>query len=135
VILRLSQRRIRGRRRDSSRIHDRPHIREPDQIRQGLRQKTSAVQFSPHFQAILGCLLGEDWTTPRLIEMKITIDGQILGRSDGQPGLSTFLGRPKDLLRNVHGVAKVADLDGDELGYLLGKVAEIKRQGLGTPAL
>jgi len=32
------------------------------------------------------------------------------------------------LLKNVHGGAEVAELDGDEIGYLVGKVAEIKRQ-------
>jgi hypothetical protein len=31
-------------------------------------------------------------------------------------------------LRNIHGVAPVAELDGDEVGYLVAKVAEIKRQ-------
>jgi len=103
-------------------------IREPDQIRQDAARKLRQVQVSPHFQAILGCLLGEDWTTPRLLEMLITIDGQLLGRSDGQPGFSTFLGASEDLLRNIHGVAKVAKLDGDEVGYLVAKVAEIKRQ-------
>jgi len=61
---------------------DKP-IREPDQIRQDCARKLRAVQVSTHFQAILGCLLGEDWTTPRLVEM---------------------------------------------IGYLVGKVAEIKRQ-------
>jgi hypothetical protein len=86
------------------------------------------MQVSDHFQAILGCLLGEDWTTPRLLEVVITPDGARLGRCDGQPGFSTFLGASEDLLRNVHGVADVAELDGDELGYLLGKVAEIKRR-------
>ena len=29
---------------------------------------------------------------------------------------------------NVHGVTEVAGLDGDEVGYLLGKIAEIKWQ-------
>lgn len=33
-----------------------------------------------------------------------------------------------DLLRNIHGVAPVAELDGDEIGFLVAKVAEIKRQ-------
>ena len=32
------------------------------------------------------------------------------------------------MIRNIHGIAAVAGLDGDELGYLLGKVAEIKAQ-------
>jgi hypothetical protein len=87
-----------------------------------------AVEVSDHFRAVLGGLLREDWSTPRLVEMVITPDGCLLGRCEGQPGYSTFLGAGTDLLRNVHGVAKVAELDGDELGYLLGRVAEIKRQ-------
>jgi hypothetical protein len=32
------------------------------------------------------------------------------------------------LIRNIHGIAKVADLDGDEVGFLLGKVAAIRSQ-------
>ena len=51
-------------------------IREPDQIRQDCARKLRGVQVSDHFQAILGCLLGEAWTTPRLVEMVITPDGQ-----------------------------------------------------------
>jgi len=35
---------------------------------------------------------------------------------------------PTDLIRNIHGVAPIAELDGDEIGYLVAKVAEIKRQ-------
>jgi hypothetical protein len=105
-----------------------PTIREPDQIRRDCARRLADVEVSDHFRAILGCLLGEDWTTPRLLEMHITHDGALLGRCDGQPGFSTFLGATADLLRNVHGVANVAELDGDELGYLLGKIAEIKRR-------
>lgn len=109
-------------------MSDEPTIRDPDQIRQDCARKLRAVQVSEHFQAILGCLLGEGWTTPRLLEMTISPDGHMLGRCEGQPGFSTFFGASEDLLRNVHGVAKVAELDGDELGYLLGKVAEVKGQ-------
>jgi hypothetical protein len=105
-----------------------PSIREPDQIRQHCARKLRAVRVSEHFQAILGCLLGEDWTTPRLVEMVITPDGALLGRCDGQPGFSTFLGASEDLIRNIHGVGPVADLDGDEIGFLVAKVAGIKRQ-------
>ena len=104
-----------------------PIIREPDQIRQDFARKLRAIQISPHFHAILGRLLGEAWTTPRLVEMKIMSDGQVLGRCVGEPGFSTFLGASEDLLRSIDGVAPAAELDGDEVGYLLGKVAEIKR--------
>jgi hypothetical protein len=103
-------------------------IREPDQIRQDAARKLQPVQVSEHFQAILGCMLGEDWTTPRLVELAITPDGHVLGRCAGQPSFSAFLGASQDLLKNIHGVAQVAELDGDELGYLVAKVAEIKRQ-------
>ncbi len=101
-------------------------IREPDQIRQDCSRKLRSITISDHFQAILGCLLEEDWTTPRLVEMQITPDGHLLGRCDGQSSFSAFLGASSDLLKNIHGITPVSDLDGDEVGYLLGKVAEIK---------
>jgi hypothetical protein len=103
-------------------------IRDPDQIRRDCARKLRAVQVSDHFQAILGCLLGEDWTTPRLVEMVITPEGHLLGRCEGEAAFKAFLGASTDLLKNVHGVAEVAELDGDEIGYLVGKVAKIKRQ-------
>jgi hypothetical protein len=103
-------------------------IREPDQIRQDAARKLRTVQVSEHFQAIVGCLLDEDWTTPRLVEMVITPDGHVLGRCEGDASFRAFLGASEDLLRNIHGVAPVAELDGDEIGYLVGKIAGIKRQ-------
>jgi hypothetical protein len=103
-------------------------IREPDEIRQDCARKLRAVQVSDHFQAILGCLLGEDWTTPRLVEMIITPDGRLLGRCEGDMSFKAFLGDSGDLVRNIHGVAPVAELDGDEVGYLVASVAELKRQ-------
>jgi hypothetical protein len=71
----------------------------------------------------------EDWTTPRLVEMVITPDRHTLGRCEGQPSFSAFLGSSDDVVKNVHGVAKVAELDGDEVGCAVGRIAaEIKRQ-------
>lgn len=103
-------------------------IRGLDLIRKGCARKLRAIKVSDHFQAVLGCLLAEDWTTPRLVEMVITPDGHLLGRCEGESSFKAFLGASEDLLRNIHGVALVAELDGDEIGYLVGKVAEIKRQ-------
>ena len=57
------------------------------------------------FQAILGCLLGEDWTTPPLVEIVITPDGHLLGRCDGEAAFKAFLGASEDLIKNIHGVA------------------------------
>jgi hypothetical protein len=53
-----------------------------------------------------------------LVEMLITPDGHLLGRLDGRAGFDAFLGASEDLLRNVRGVAQVAGLDGDQVGYL-----------------
>ena len=102
-------------------------IREPDEIRQDCARKLKSVEVSGMFSAILGCLLGEDWSTPRIEELRITPDRCLLARVKGESAFKAFLGAEADLIRNIHGVASVAELDGDEVGYLVGKVAEIKR--------
>ena len=60
--------------------------------------------------------------------MVVTPDGHVLGRCDGEASFKAFLGASADLVRNIQGVAAVAELDGDEVGYLVAKVAEIKRR-------
>lgn len=60
--------------------------------------------------------------------MTITSDGKVIARCDGESAFKAFLGSSNDLIRNIHGVAPVAELDGDEVGYLVSRVAEIKRQ-------
>jgi hypothetical protein len=57
-----------------------------------------------------------------------TPDGMRPGRCEGEPEFRGFLGSVDDLLWNIHGLAPVAELDGDELGYLVARVAEIKRR-------
>src|SRR5262249_19615162 len=49
-------------------------LREPEQIRQDCARKLKQVQTSGMFTAILGCLLGEDWSTPRIEELLLTPD-------------------------------------------------------------
>lgn len=48
------------------------------------------------------------------------------GPRGGGAGFDKFIGAEADLIRNIHGIAKAAELDGDELGYLLGKIADLK---------
>jgi hypothetical protein len=103
-------------------------MREPNQIRADCAAKITAVLVSDHFRAILGCLLCENWTSPRLVEMIVTSDGHLVGRLQGESEFKIFLGEADDLIKNIHGVASVAELDGDEAGYLVAKVAEIKRR-------
>lgn len=106
-----------------------PPIREPEQIRRDVARKVKLVQVSDQFTAILACLVGEKgWTTPELAELVATPDGMLLGRCESEPEFRGFLGSVDDLLQNIHGLAPVAELDGDELGYLVSRVAEIKRR-------
>jgi len=101
-------------------------LREPEQIRQDCARKLRVIEISPQFGAIIGCLLDEDWTTPRILQLCVTSDRCLLARTEENAGFDLFIGAEADLIRNIHGIAKVAELDGDELGYLLGKIAQLK---------
>ena len=102
------------------------HLREPEQIRRDCARKVRSVETGGMFPAILGFLLGEDWATPRIEELRITPDRCLLARLEAEATFKAFLGSEADLIRNVHGIAAVAGLDGDEVGYLLSRIAEIK---------
>jgi hypothetical protein len=107
-------------------MNDQLPIREPQQIRQDCATKLRKINTSPMFTAILACLLDEDWTIPRILQLCMTHDRCLLARTDADVGFDKFLGAEADLIRNIHGIAEAASLDGDELGDLLGKVAALK---------
>ena len=50
----------------------------------------------------------------------------LLGRWDGEAAFNAFLGASEDLIKNINGVAPVAELNGDEIRHLVARVAEIK---------
>lgn len=108
-------------------------VRELDQIRQSCADKLRSVKTGNAFTAILGCLLQQDWSTPRIEELRLSHDRCLLGRLEGEATFKSFQRaeveriRKVDLIRNVHGIAKVAKLDGDEVGLLLGEIAGLKR--------
>jgi hypothetical protein len=84
--------------------------------------KTDVIaQFAPDhlavsdkFSAILGCLLGQHWTDPQLVELHITGDGCLLGRLEGDCGCNEFLGAWEDLARNLAGVVDCVGLNAEE---------------------
>ena len=51
------------------------------------------------------------------------IHPSLLVATTERPGSATYFGRAMDLLKYVPRVAKVAEFDGDEVGYVVGKVA------------
>ena len=50
--------------------------------------------------AIVGHVLGEDWTEPTIAELVITSDGYVLARNFGHIGFDAFIGLATDLQRN-----------------------------------
>jgi hypothetical protein len=100
--------------------------RMPQHIRHDCARKLRSIKKTGTFTAILGFLLDEDWTTPNIRELRITRDHRLLGRSVGEVSFKAFRCGEAGLIRNIHGVAAVAELDGDEVGYLLGEVEKIK---------
>ena len=89
-------------------------------------RKLRSIEKSATFTAILASLLDEDWTTPNIEQLRIFRDRHLLGRTPGEVRFKAFRGGKAGLIRNIHEVATVAGLDGDEVGYLLGQVAKIK---------
>ena len=57
-------------------------------------------RMSPKMAAIVGHIIGENWTTPRITQMAITSDGHVMAGVDGDPGLNDYLGVVGDLDRN-----------------------------------
>jgi hypothetical protein len=101
-------------------------FRMPEQIRRNCALKLRPIEKSGTFTAILGTLLDEDWTTPNVRELRITRDHRLLGRSLGEANFKAFRCAEAGLIDNIHEIAAIAGLDGDELSYLLGKVEKIK---------
>ncbi len=91
-------------------------IRDPAQIRADCARKLKPIETGGMFRALLAALLDESWTTPKIEELFISSDRCILARPTGEVTHKLFIGAEADLIRNIHGIAEVAGLDGDELG-------------------
>jgi hypothetical protein len=100
--------------------------RMPQQIRNDCARKLRSIKKTGTFTAILGSLLDEDWTMPNVEDLRITRDHQLVARTSGQTKFKAFRCAEAGLIRDIHDIAAVAGLDGDELGYLLGRVEKIK---------
>ena len=106
-----------------------PTVREPDQIRRDCARKLHAGSG----QRPLSCAIlrrsswaktgqrpdWSRWSSRRTTHSSV---GAMASRGSRHSCAAA------DLIRNIRGVAQVAELDGDEIGFLVAKVAEIKRQ-------
>jgi hypothetical protein len=64
----------------------------------------SFLNISGKMVAILGALLKQHWTNPRLVEICATSDGMVVGRTEDDYGMNEFFGRKEDLDRNLRGM-------------------------------
>jgi hypothetical protein len=64
--------------------------------------------------AVVGYILGEEWSEPCIVELVITSDGWLLARDAGHVGFDRFIGAAIDLERNWNDLLSAAGLTGDE---------------------
>ena len=60
--------------------------------------------------AIVGYILGEKWSKPRVAELVITTDGWVLARNTGQVVCDTIIGTADALERNWNSLLRAAGL-------------------------
>jgi hypothetical protein len=64
--------------------------------------------------SIVGCIVGEEWTTPVLVHLCVTSDGGLLGMQKGHIGFNDFIGSAEDLRRNWDNLLNAAGLNDDQ---------------------
>ena len=78
-----------------------------------LAQKLHPSRFtamSGKMAAIVACILGEQWTSPAIVELMVTSDGHLLACHEGDCGCNDYLGWASDLEANWNRLLDVADL-------------------------
>lgn len=100
--------------------------REREEVRRDCARKLRTVETSGTFTAIVGALLGEDWSSPAFAELQIS-PVYLLGRQlEGEAVLKVYRGTEEDLIRSIHGIAAAAQLELHEVGFLLDRIAELR---------
>ena len=67
--------------------------------------------------AIVGYILGQDWTDPAIDEIAITSDGMVLASSEYDVGMNQFIGHISDLERNWVNLLDAAGLTFEERAH------------------
>jgi hypothetical protein len=104
-----------------------PTIRFPRDLRRVCARKLLATGVQGQLRAVLGCLLGQHWTTPRVVELAVMPDGLLRGRCEGDPCVVAFVWSAADLVRSFRRTAQTSGLDPDEVGYVIGQITRIRR--------
>ena len=78
-----------------------------------LTEKLHPARFtgmSGKMAAIVGCILGQAWTSPAIAELTITSDGHVLARHEGDCGHNDYIGTVADLQKNWRRLLDAAGL-------------------------
>ena len=70
--------------------------------------------------ALVGAVLGEEFTTPAIAELNVTSDNCVLARHEGDNGANEFIGSYADFEGNFRRLVNIAELSDEE-------TAEFKR--------
>ena len=65
---------------------------------------------SPMMSAIVGFLVDESYTTPRIEHLFVTTDGHVLAQPEGHVGADAYIGLADDLVHNLKKLFQAADL-------------------------
>jgi hypothetical protein len=102
-------------------------LHNAEQIRLSCARKIGSIDIGLGFAAILAFLLGDRWIYARIGDMRLTPAGSLLVRSTAVTGFTVFRSAEVVLLCGFLQIAHLAGLDGVELGYLLGRLAQLKQ--------
>jgi hypothetical protein len=69
---------------------------------------------SGRMAAVVGYILGQEWSAPRIVELVVTSDGWVLARNAGHVGFDTIIGTVDDLERNWNNLLRAAGLTSQE---------------------
>ena len=64
--------------------------------------------------AVVGYILGEEWTAPSIVELVITSDGWVLARNTGHVEFDIIVGTAADMERNWGNLLLAAGLTDEE---------------------
>src|SRR4051794_36087948 len=101
-------------------------LRNAEQIRLSCARKIGSIEIGLAFAVILAFLLGDRWASRLVGDMRLTPAGSLLIRSTAATAFTVFRSAEVVLLRGFLQIAYLAGLDGDELRYLLGRLAQLK---------
>lgn len=87
-------------------------------VQETLKAKLNPERFkgmSGKMAALVGAVLGEEFTTPSIAELNITSDHCVLARAAGDSGANEFIGAYADFEGNFRRLVGIAELSDDEM--------------------